>query len=193
MCKGSEAGKGVVCSWNLKMTMSENKWVPGKASLMGGWGERPESDDAAFVLNAVGSFWGYSAWKSNNPIYLLRSGLSSLICKMWVNKRLHREMQIKTTMREFHPGFPGCRWLSYRTGWEGRQKSIRRPSSGSWRRMTSWSAVSWNIRTKAGQMSASSTSMCYTEISFIWLPLQMPTQPVLQKQWNSLPVGCCEE
>ena len=99
MCKGTEAGKGVVCSWSLKMTVSEHKWVQGKASLMGGWGERPESDDAAFVLNAVGSFWGYSAWKLDNPIYLLRSGLSSLICKMWVNKRLHREMQIKTTMR----------------------------------------------------------------------------------------------
>ena len=76
---------------------------------------------------------------------------------------------------EFHPGFPGCWWLSYWTGWEGRQKSIRRPSSGSWRRMTSWSSVLQNIRTKAGRMSVSSTSMCYTEISFIWLPSQMPT------------------
>nr|XP_035134541.1 SS18-like protein 2 isoform X1 [Callithrix jacchus] len=37
------------------------------------------------------------------------------------------------------------------------------------------------------------TSMCYTEISFIWLPSQMPAQPVLQKQWNNLPVGCREE
>ncbi|XP_064130816.1 SS18-like protein 2 isoform X2 [Loxodonta africana] len=38
-----------------------------------------------------------------------------------------------------------------------------------------------------------STSTCYTEISFIWLPLQMPAQPALQNQWNSLPVGCHEE
>ncbi|XP_033068101.1 SS18-like protein 2 isoform X1 [Trachypithecus francoisi] len=39
---------------------------------------------------------------------------------------------------------------------------------------------------KGGGTSASSTSMCYIEISFIWLPLQMPVQPALQKQWNNL-------
>lgn len=32
------------------------------------------------------------------------------------------------------------------------------------------------------------TSMYYIETSFIWPPSQMPTQPVLQKQWNNLPV-----
>ena len=37
------------------------------------------------------------------------------------------------------------------------------------------------------------TCMSYIEMSLIWLPSQMPSQPVLQKHWNNLPGDSCQE